>query len=133
MKDGVGINFEIAQKKYQTDDIEKIIKENHLIHRKGIEVGHIFKLGDKYSESMNLKYQIQTKNNHFLQMGCYGIGVSRIIAAAIEQNHDDNGIMWPKSISPFDVVIIEIDGHKNEKIRNFSNEVYENLNSQDLM
>ena len=126
-KDGVGINFEIAQDKYQTNDIQKIIDENHLIHKKGIEVGHIFKLGDKYSQSMNLSVLDAENNNHFLQMGCYGIGVTRIIAAAIEQNHDDNGIMWPESITPFDVVIIEIDGYKNENIRNFSNEVYETL------
>ena len=76
---------------------------------------------------MNLSVLDAENNNHFLQMGCYGIGVTRIIAAAIEQNHDDNGIMWPESITPFDVVIIEIDGYKNENIRNFSNEVYETL------
>ena len=131
-KDGVGINFEIAQERYQTDSIEKIINENHLLHKKGIEVGHIFKLGDKYSKSMKLSILDSENNNHFLQMGCYGIGVTRIIAAAIEQNHDDNGIIWPKSISPFDVVIIEIDGHKNENIRNFSNEVYEMLMKKDI-
>ena len=60
-------------------------------------------------------------------MGCYGIGVSRIIAAAIEQNHDDKGIIWPDNISPFHAVIIEIDGHKNEKVRKLSNKVYSEL------
>jgi len=129
---GVGINFEIAKIKYQTDNIEKIIKDNKFIHKKGIEVGHIFKLGDKYSESMNLKISDADNEVHFLQMGCYGIGVSRIIAAAIEQNHDDDGIMWPKSISPFDVVVVEIDAHKNEKIRNFSSQVYEELKQSGL-
>ena len=129
---GVGINFEIAKIKYQTDNIESIIKDNNFIHKKGIEVGHIFKLGDKYSESMNLKISDADNEVHFLQMGCYGIGVSRIIAAAIEQNHDDDGIIWPKSISPFDVVVVEIDAHKNEKIRNFSSHIYEELKQSGL-
>ena len=65
-------------------------------------------------------------------MGCYGIGVSRIIAAAIEQNYDTNGIIWPKSISPFDVVIIEIDGDKNEEVRKYSESIYEMLINRDI-
>tara|TARA_B100000035_G_scaffold315162_1_gene334191 strand:+ start:7654 stop:8904 length:1251 start_codon:yes stop_codon:yes gene_type:complete len=124
---GVGVNFEIAQKKYQTDDIDKIMRENSLIHKKGIEVGHIFKLGDKYSQSMKLMIDDSENESRLLQMGCYGIGVSRIIAAAIEQNHDDNGIIWPDSISPFDAVIVEIDGHKNESIKEFSSKIYSML------
>ena len=131
-KDGVGINFEIAKEKYKTDDIEKISSENGLIHKKGIEVGHIFKLGDKYSKSMNLSIADSENNNHFLQMGCYGIGVSRIIAAAIEQNYDTNGIIWPKSISPFDVVLIEIDGDKNEDVRKYSESIYEMLINREI-
>ena len=124
---GVGINFEIAKIKYQTDNIENIIKDNKFIHKKGIEVGHIFKLGDKYSKSMGLKISDSDNKIHFLQMGCYGIGVSRIVAAAIEQNHDDTGIIWPKSIAPFDAVVVEIDGHKNDSIRDFSSHVYDKL------
>ena len=131
-KDGVGINFEIAKEKYKTDDIEKISSENGLIHKKGIEVGHIFKLGDKYSKSMNLSIADSENNNHFIQMGCYGIGVSRIIAAAIEQNYDSNGIIWPKSISPFDVVLIEIDGEKNEDVRKYSESIYEMLINREI-
>ena len=126
-KDGVGINFEIAKEKYKADDIKKISTENNLSHKKGIEVGHIFKLGDKYSKSMNLSIADSENNNHFLQMGCYGIGVSRIIAAAIEQNYDANGIIWPRSISPFEVVLIEIDGNKNEDVRKYSENIYEML------
>ena len=129
---GVGINFEIAKIKYQTDNIEKIIKDNEFIHKKGIEVGHIFKLGDKYSKSMNLKILDSDNMAHFLQMGCYGIGVSRIIAAAIEQNHDDAGIIWPKSIAPFEAVVVEIDAHKNETIRKFSSHVYDKLKQSGL-
>ncbi len=131
-KNGVGINLEIAQKKYKTDSIKEIIKNNDLIHRKGIEVGHIFKLGDKYSLSMNLVMADSNAKISALQMGCYGIGVSRIIAAAIEQNYDDKGIIWPKSISPFDAVIIEIDGNKDDKIRSFSKQVYNKLSSHDV-
>ena len=131
-KDGIGINFEIAKERYKTDNIEKIRNENSLIHKKGIEVGHIFKLGDKYSKSMNLSIADSENNNHYLQMGCYGIGVSRIIAAVIEQNYDTNGIIWPKSISPFDVVIIEIDGDKNEEVRKYSESIYEMLINRDI-
>ena len=76
---------------------------------------------------MNLSIPDSENNLRSLQMGCYGIGVSRIIAAAIEQNHDSNGIIWPKSISPFDAVIIEIDGNKNDVIRQYSSTLYENL------
>ena len=122
---GIGINFEIAKTKYKSDDIKKIISENSLIHKKGIEVGHIFKLGDKYSKSMGLAIaDADLKQNH-LQMGCYGIGVSRIIAASIEQNHDDNGIIWPKNLTPFKIVLVEIDGHKNESVKSYSSELYQ--------
>ena len=76
---------------------------------------------------MNLSIPDSENNLRSLQMGCYGIGVSRIIAAAIEQNHDSNGIIWPKSISPFDAVIIEIDCNKNDVIRQYSSTLYENL------
>ena len=65
-------------------------------------------------------------------MGCYGIGVSRIIAAAIEQNHDENGIKWPASITPFKIVIIEIDGHKNDPVRLCSNDIYEQLTKKGI-
>tara|TARA_Y100000768_G_scaffold317680_1_gene252965 strand:+ start:338 stop:1588 length:1251 start_codon:yes stop_codon:yes gene_type:complete len=126
-KNGIGMNFEIAKSKYNSKDINKIAKENGLIHKKGIEVGHIFKLGDKYSKTMNLSVTNSDSKMCFLEMGCYGIGVSRIIAAAIEQNHDENGIKWPISMAPFEIVLIEIDGHKNDSVRKFSNEIYQNL------
>ena len=126
-KDGVGINFEIAKEKYKTDDIEKISSENGLIHKKGIEVGHIFKLGDKYSKSMNLSIADSENNNHFLQMGCYGIGVSRMVAASIEQCNDEKGIIWPKAIAPYDVAIVPVGYNKNEKIKNFADSIYKKL------
>jgi prolyl-tRNA synthetase len=131
-EDGIGINFEIAKTKYNSHDIKKIIKDNNLIHKKGIEVGHIFKLGDKYSKSMNLSIDNAELKKCNIQMGCYGIGVSRIIAAAIEQNHDENGIKWPVSISPFKIVIIEIDGHKNDPVRLYSTDLYEKLTDKGI-
>ena len=126
-QDGIGVNYEIAKTKYNSDDIKKIINENNLVHKKGIEVGHIFKLGDKYSKAMNLSIADVESKICNIVMGCYGIGVSRIIAAAIEQNHDDKGIIWPATIAPFKIVIIEIDGHKNESVRLYSSELYERL------
>ena len=131
-QDGIGVNYEIAKTKYNSDDIKKIIKENNLVHKKGIEVGHIFKLGDKYSKSMNLSIADAGSKISNIEMGCYGIGVSRIIAAAIEQNHDNKGIVWPTTIAPFNIVIIEIDGHKNESIRLYSTELYEGLSAKGI-
>ena len=129
-QDGIGVNYEIAKTKYNSDDIKKIIRENNLVHKKGIEVGHIFKLGDKYSKAMNLSIADVESTICNIEMGCYGIGVSRIIAAAIEQNHDDKGIVWPATIAPFKIVIIEIDGHKNESVRIYSSELYEKLSAK---
>jgi prolyl-tRNA synthetase len=73
---------------------------------RGIEVGHIFQLGTKYSESMNAVVMDENGRGVHPTMGCYGIGVSRIVAAAIEQNHDTNGIIWPEPMAPFDVAIL---------------------------
>ena len=129
-QDGIGVNYEIAKTKYNSDDIKKIINENNLVHKKGIEVGHIFKLGDKYSKAMNLSIADVESKICNIEMGCYGIGVSRIIAAAIEQNHDDKGIVWPATIAPFKIVIIEIDGHKDESVRLYSYELYEKLSAK---
>lgn len=83
--------------------------------RKGIEVGHIFQLGDKYSQAMDATVLDETGRKAVLEMGCYGIGVSRIVAAAIEQNHDDRGIIWPATIAPFEVVIVPVNLKKSER------------------
>ena len=127
-----GMNFEIAKLKYKENDIQSIIKKTGMVHKKGIEVGHIFKLGQKYSESMKAK--ITNKDSEIINMfmGCYGIGITRIVAAAIEQNNDDKGISWPKSLSPFDAVIIEIDGDKNIDIRKHAEDVYNLLSKNQL-
>ena len=126
-ENGIGVNFEIAKSKYKSNDIDKIKDNYKLTHKKGIEVGHIFKLGDKYSKAMGLTIADQDSKLCHIEMGCYGIGVSRIIAAAIEQNHDQNGIIWPANIAPFEYVLIEIDGYKNESVRHLANKIYEDL------
>jgi prolyl-tRNA synthetase len=84
---------------------------------RGIEVGHIFQLGTKYSAAMKLSCQDESGNATTLIMGCYGIGVSRIVAAAIEQNNDERGIIWPAAIAPFEVALVPINMHKSQRLR----------------
>ena len=100
--------------------------------KRGIEVGHIFKLGKNYSESMNAKISNKNNENVKMVMGCYGIGVSRIAAAAIEQANDQKGIIWPKSIAPYEATIISIGYSKNDKIKNYSNCLYEKLKEKKI-
>jgi prolyl-tRNA synthetase len=84
---------------------------------RGIEVGHIFQLGAKYSDALGARVLDQDGRERTLEMGCYGIGVSRIVGAAIEQNHDANGIIWPAAIAPFDVVVVPINQQRSEAVR----------------
>ena len=93
---------------------------------KGIEVGHIFKLGDSYSKAMKATFQDSNGKDRFFIMGCYGIGVSRTVAAAIEQNHDENGIIFPLPLAPFQVIILNLDP-KNEKTSNAADVLYSGL------
>jgi prolyl-tRNA synthetase len=127
-----GMNIEIAKVKYGEDDLEALIKKTNLTHKKGIEVGHIFKLGQKYSETMKAKVTTKDSKTVDMFMGCYGIGVTRIVAAAIEQLHDNKGIKWPASITPFNTVIIEIDGHKNSNVRTYCESVYKSFIEKDI-
>ena len=122
-----GMNIEIAKVKYGENDLEALIKKTNLIHKKGIEVGHIFKLGQKYSETMKAKVTTKDSKTVDMYMRCYVIGETRIVAAAIEQLHDNKGIKWPASITPFSAVIIEIDGHKNSDVRTYCESVYESF------
>jgi prolyl-tRNA synthetase len=94
---------------------------------RGIEVGQIFQLGTKYSESMGATVLDPDGKPRHMPMGCYGIGVTRVVAAAIEQNHDDKGIVWPEAISPFDVVLIPINMDKSERVREASESLYRRL------
>ena len=95
--------------------------------KRGIEVGHIFQLGTKYSQAMNATVQGEDGKNHVMIMGCYGIGVSRIVAAAIEQRHDDRGIIWPEAIAPFHVAIIPMNMHKSEQVQQVAEQLYAQL------
>lgn len=97
-----------------------------IVVSKGIEAGHIFKLGTKYSEAIGAMFQTQTGELKPIIMGCYGIGVSRLVAASIEQNNDKNGIIWPKNIAPYEIYILPTDW-TNEVIRRFSEDLYEKL------
>jgi prolyl-tRNA synthetase len=91
---------------------------------RGIEVGHIFQLGRKYSEAMNATVLDESGRAVTMLMGCYGIGVTRIVAAAIEQNHDERGIIWPDPIAPFDVVLVPLNAHKSERVRSATEALY---------
>ena len=127
-----GMNLEIAKIKFKENNLDAILNKENLQHVKGIEVGHIFKLGQKYTEKMKTKISTKDSKTVNIFMGCYGIGVSRIVAAAIEQNNDERGIKWPKSISPFDAMIVEIDGHRDSKVRSFSETIYNNLKKKGI-
>ncbi len=94
---------------------------------RGIEVGHIFQLGTNYSDAMNASIQDNDGNDVTMAMGCYGIGVTRIVGAAIEQNHDERGIIWPEPLTPFDVVLIPINMHRSEPLRTAAEALYEEL------
>lgn len=98
--------------------------------KRGIEVGHIFQLGTKYSEAMNARFLDENGKSRPMIMGCYGIGVSRVVAAAIEQNHDDNGIIWPHSIAPFTVIIVPVNMQKSDAVRDTAESLYSRLQKQ---
>jgi len=98
--------------------------------QRGIEVGHVFFLGDKYSKALQATFLDTDGKPAPLQMGCYGIGVSRIAAAAIEQNHDDKGIIWPRAMAPFEVVICPIAWHKSDAVRQAASDLYTQLRAQ---
>jgi prolyl-tRNA synthetase len=95
--------------------------------RRGIEVGHIFQLGQKYSQAMSATCLDENGQSVVMTMGCYGIGVSRIVAAAIEQNNDENGIIWPQAIAPFRVGLIPINAHKSMRLSQAADELYQKL------
>ena len=122
------INIELLDEK-DPDKIEGMNSpdgKGKLSLKKGIEVGHIFELGTKYSKAMNLKVQKDNKLQDVF-MGCYGIGVSRIVAAAIEQNFDDEGIIFPKAISPFNCYIVSINPKSNKDLSGKVDKIYSKL------
>ncbi len=98
-----------------------------ILIKRGIEVGHIFQLGDKYSRELNACVLDQQGKEKVMTMGCYGIGVSRVVAATIEQNHDDQGIIWPISLAPFQLSLIPINMAKSEDVKEFCESLYRSL------
>ena len=126
-------NVEVLE--YKEDPIELNGKDSpdgigKLQVKRGIEVGHIFQLGKKYSEKMKVTLKNEKGKDQDLYMGCYGIGVSRIVAASIEQNHDDRGIIWPHSIAPFHLNIICLDPNRKEILDECEN-IYRILKKSD--
>jgi prolyl-tRNA synthetase len=95
--------------------------------RRGIEVGHIFQLGQKYSEALGCKVLGEDGKPQTVTMGCYGIGVTRVVAAAIEQNHDEKGIIWPKALAPFDIAIVPMNAHKSPRTVEAAESLYQEL------
>ncbi len=101
--------------------------KGQLAIQRGIEVGHVFYLGTKYSEAMKATYLDETGKPALMEMGCYGIGVTRIVGAAIEQNHDEKGIIWPSAIAPFQVVVCPVGAAKSDIVRTESEAIYQEL------
>jgi prolyl-tRNA synthetase len=100
--------------------------------KRGIEVGHIFQLGKKYSEALKANVLDENGRAVTMTMGCYGIGITRIVAACIEQSHDSHGIIWPDNLAPFHLVIVQIDGHKSEQVRKVSESIYAAMQQQGI-
>ena len=127
-----GINWVRDLPEAQVADIRNVIEgdispdgKGVLQIKRGIEVGHIFQLGTKYSEAMKATVQGEDGRNQTLAMGCYGIGITRIVAAAIEQNHDERGILWPDALAPFQVAILPMNMHKSFRVRQLAEELYQ--------
>ena len=134
-----GINWDRDVTDYEVADIRNIVEgdmspcgQGVLQIKRGIEVGHIFQLGTKYSEAMKAGVLNEGGKHQTLTMGCYGIGVSRIVAAAIEQNNDQYGIIWPQSIAPFDLAIVPMNMHKSHRIPDIANNLYQGLKDAGL-
>ncbi len=136
-KDGfhfTGVNFDRDITTYQVADLRNVVEgdpspcgKGHLVIRRGIEVGHIFQLGDRYSSAMKAGVLNEEGKHQIMTMGCYGVGVSRIVAAAIEQNHDEYGIKWPAAIAPFQVAIVPMNMHKSVRIQDAAEQLYKDL------
>ena len=134
-----GVNFGRDIEEPETVDLRNVVEGDPtpggagtLAIARGIEVGHIFQLGAKYSTAMGASVLDSDGKDRTLQMGCYGIGVTRIVGAAIEQNHDDRGIIWPEPLTPFNVVLVPINMHRSEAVREAAESLYADLREQGL-
>ncbi|CNL57844.1 proline--tRNA ligase [Yersinia aldovae] len=135
----LGINWERDLPLPQVADLRNVVEgdispdgKGTLQIKRGIEVGHIFQLGTKYSEAMKATVQGEDGRNQVMTMGCYGIGVSRVVAAAIEQNYDERGIIWPDAIAPFQVAILPMNMHKSFRVKELAEELYATLRSHGI-
>ncbi len=129
-----GVNWGRDLAEPQTVDLRNVLAgdpspdgQGTLEIARGIEVGHIFQLGDNYSKKMNAVVLTESGKSQIMTMGCYGIGVSRVVAAAIEQNHDDRGIIWPEAIAPFLVALVPVNAHKSARVKEKAEEIYQQL------
>ncbi|TDX12928.1 prolyl-tRNA synthetase [Buttiauxella sp. BIGb0552] len=135
----VGVNWERDVALPEVADIRNVVEgdpspdgKGTLLIKRGIEVGHIFQLGTKYSEAMKASVQGEDGRNQTLTMGCYGIGVTRVVAAAIEQNNDERGIVWPDAIAPFHVAILPMNMHKSFRVKELAEELYSTLRAKGI-
>ncbi|MDV6251441.1 proline--tRNA ligase [Vibrio sp. EA2] len=134
-----GINWGRDVELGQVEDLRNVVEgdpspcgKGTLQLKRGIEVGHIFQLGKNYSEKMNCGVLGPDGKNVILEMGCYGIGVSRVVAAAIEQNHDKYGIIWPDALAPFQVAIVPMNMHKSEEVKEAAEKLYAELTAMGI-
>ncbi|MFC0050049.1 proline--tRNA ligase [Rheinheimera tilapiae] len=136
-KDGYhlsGVNFDRDIAQYEVADLRNVVEgdpspcgQGQLVIKRGIEVGHIFQLGDRYAAAMKAGVLNEEGKHQIMTMGCYGVGVSRIVAAAIEQNHDQHGIIWPAAIAPFQVALVPMNMHKSVRIQDTAEALYKAL------
>jgi len=129
-----GVNWERDCPLQRVEDLRDVVEgdpspdgQGRLQIKRGIEVGHIFQLGTKYSEAMGASVLDENGKSVTMTMGCYGIGVSRIVASAIEQNHDDKGIIWPTSMAPFQLAIVPLNMQKSEAVASCAEQLYQQL------
>jgi len=129
-----GVNWDRDITDYEVADLRDVVEgdpspcgQGTLSIARGIEVGHIFQLGDTYARSMNAAVLNQQGKNQIMTMGCYGIGISRIVAAAIEQNNDENGIIWNNALAPFSVVIVPMNMKKSHRVEELAEKYYAEL------
>ena len=134
-----GVNWERDVQQITSCDLRNIVAgdpspdgQGFIEIKRGIEVGHIFQLGTKYSDSMNANVIGEDGRAVNMNMGCYGIGVTRIIAASIEQNHDDRGIIFPKAIAPFELVIVPINYNKSSRVRELADQLYNDCQKNNI-
>ncbi|MFU2092436.1 proline--tRNA ligase [Gallibacterium anatis] len=134
-----GINWDRDLPTPQIADIRNVVEgdpspcgKGTLLIKRGIEVGHIFQLGKKYSEAMKATVQGEDGKPQTMMMGCYGIGITRVVAAAIEQSHDERGIIWSDALAPFQVAIVPMNMHKSTAVQQYAEELYQTLLKQGI-